>query len=331
MNSSYSFLAIGQTHQSSESFGDFKRYVGIGASQILAVNPSKEELGKLYGREVAEPQYTGEQDGVETVRIDFIVKTVPELNDGIDVINKVSFFLRNTAAARSFTNSEGKEVKLLTVIDRYGNSANASAEDAKAGKRLTYTGKDNMVHLQKIDAKYRVAWEGEAQLVAFLHTFLGIRDAFTYEKNEWLLRDGEDLDIYTLQLEHVKDYFKGDFSELREAIALQPNNKIYLTYGVKSTESGQFQVISTDPQLMFGYVNDKVLKRAEDRLIFLYRNPESSFSQKFTYKVCPLQEYSVEATNLEQPYSYGDTPQSGNPGVVLDDLPADDAPKMPWE
>ena len=39
----FSFLAIGKTGESKEAV-EFKKYIGVGASTVLAVNPTKAEL-----------------------------------------------------------------------------------------------------------------------------------------------------------------------------------------------------------------------------------------------------------------------------------------------
>ena len=71
-----------------------KLYVGVAPVYVLAVNPSKNKLDEIYGRESKEdPNYIGttEVNGttMSQVRIDFIVKTDSSKCDGIELINKI--------------------------------------------------------------------------------------------------------------------------------------------------------------------------------------------------------------------------------------------------
>lgn len=294
---SFSFLAIGKTHEVKEAAAS-KRYIGVGTSYVLAVNPTKKELEGIYGTEQAnEPTYVKEGAEVPTVRIDFIVKTVPELNDGIEVINHASMLLTNEPAY----NADKTKVQ---VIDEYGNTTWALVEDAKMGVKLQHNGQDS-----KIAPKYRMACRGEADLVEFLKNYLGVDDVFNYVNGAWVMKDGN-LDDYKFALEHIKDYFKGDVSELREALALQPKNKIKLLYGIRTTENGQYQAVCTrNGMTLKNNASSKGLARLE-------RQVASMTSTTTEYKVCPLQEYVPEATNLNAP---------------VESASADTSSDMPWD
>lgn len=279
---SYSFLAIGKTHESKES-QDFKRYIGVGSSFVVAVNPSKKELEAIYGREIAnEPTYVKEDAETPSVRIDFIVKTDPEQCDGIETINHASMLLVNEPAC----NSDKTKVQ---VIDEYGNTTWALLEDAKMGKPIQHNGQD-----AKIAHKYRMACRGEADLVDFLRNYLGVEDAFNYANGSWSLKDGN-LDDYKFSLEHLSDYFKGDVSELKEALALQPKNKVKLLYGVRTTENGQYQSVCTrNGMTLRNNATSRGLARLEKQVA-------SMNSTNTEYRVCPLQEYVVTPTDLNTP------------------------------
>lgn len=46
------------------------------------------------------------------------------------------------------------------------------------------------------------------------------------------------------RLDKIENYFKGDYSELREAISLQPKNRVKGLFGVRTTEDGkQYQAV----------------------------------------------------------------------------------------
>ena len=55
--SAFSFLVIGKTQESKDK-QEFKRYIGVASSYVVAVNPSKKELDEIRGFESQnEPEY----------------------------------------------------------------------------------------------------------------------------------------------------------------------------------------------------------------------------------------------------------------------------------
>ena len=281
---SFSFLAIGKTQESSET-QNFKRYVGLASSYVLAVNPDKKKLDELRGFESPnEPEYLKDTDNGKEAHINFLVKTDPEANNGIELISQLMFTLRN---APDYNRDQTK----VRVIDNYGNATWANAEDAKAGKKLFSSNGTPL----KIDDKYRMACVGEADLVAFLKTYLCVQDAFSYIDGSWVKK--ENAEDYVFGLEHIKDYFSGDFSELKEALALQPNNKVKLLYGVRTNDEGkQYQTVASRGELILrNNAGSNAIAKLEKDL----SNAKAAGSYASTeFKIQELQEYTVEPTDL---------------------------------
>lgn len=299
INNSYSFLAIGKTQESKE-VQEFKKYVGVGSSFVVAVNPTKKELEEIYGHEIANnPEYVVDTDNGKEARITFIVKTDPETCNGVEMINRMMFTLRNAPAYN-------KDQTLVQVIDKFGNVTWANAEDAKAGKPiLTKNGNPT-----KIAPDYRIACVGEANLIGFLKPYLCVGDAFNYVNGSWVLK--ESTDDFVFGLEHIKDYFKGDFSEIKEAIALQPNNKVKLLYGVRTTDEGkQYQAIATrNGMILSNSAGSKALARLEKDLANAKDNGSYASTE---FAVQELTEYNVQATNLNAaPVETGTASGSGD-------------------
>ena len=305
INNSYVFLAIGKTQESTEGF---KKYIGVGSSFVVAVNPTKKEFEDIIGHEVAnDPEYVVNTDNGKEARIRFMVKTDPKTCNGIEIINQVMFTLRNAPAYN-------KDQSRVQVIDKYGNTTWANPEDAKAGKKLfSTTGKE-----LKIDSSYRIACVGEADLIGFLKAYLCVGDAFNYVNDSWVKK--ENADDFLFSLEHVKDYFSGDFSEVKDAIALQPNNKVKLLYGVRTTDEGkQYQTIATrSGMVLYNSAGSKALSK----LVKDLANAKNSGSYASTdFRVQELSEYSVEPTN----FSSAPTTSTGGQGseVSMGDMPWD--------
>jgi hypothetical protein len=195
--------------------------------------------------------------------------------------NIAMFVLRQAPA---YNRDESK----VEVIDKYGNHTWVDTELAKAGGKLP----ENYAIDQN---SYRMACDGECNLVDFLKKYLNVPASLDYINGTWVLAenaaDGE------FRLEHVKDYFKGDFKELDEALAYQPNNKIKLLYGVRTTEDGkQYQTVCTRGNMILrNNAGAKVLAKLEKDLANAKQNGSFPTTE---YKVQELQEYTVEPTNL---------------------------------
>ena len=296
---SFSFLAIGKTAESTEGGGGFKRYVGLASSYVLAVNPSKKELDELRGFESAnEPEYVKDTEDGKEVHINFLLKTDPEVNNGIELITQLMFTLRG---AKAYNTDKTK----VQVIDDYGNSTWMLEEDANQGKKpLSSEGKE-----LKIDSKYHIGCVGEADLIEFIKKYLRIQDVFDYKNGSWIKKDHPE--NYLCSLEHLKDFFKGDFSELKEVLKLQPNNKLKFLYGVRTNDEGkQYQVVAARPDfILSNSAGSNAIAKLETALAEA-KNRGSYATTEF--KVQELAEYDVKATDLEKPAedsaSSGDMP-----------------------
>ena len=290
--SSYSFLTVGKTVDSAEAGqGSFKRYVGLASSYVLAVNPDKATLEKLYGTDqVSEPEYVKDGENGKEVHLHFIVKTDPAQNNEIEIMARAMFTLRNTPAYN-------KDQTTVQVIDKYGNFTWATVEEVKA-KEFPLLDKNG--NPKKIDQDYRMARVGECALIEFLKNYLCIKDAFTYSNGKWVKKGDKEAEECVFGLDNIKDYFKGDFSELRDALALQPNNKIKLLYGVRTTEDNkQYQTVCTREQTTLrNNAGAAAIARVEQQLANLKSN--GSFPTT-DFKVQELQEWTVEPSNLDTP------------------------------
>lgn len=238
-------MAFASGQKSGEAL-EIKRYTGVGSFYVLAVNPSKEELEKFYERELDNaPQYVGEAEvgpegnkvKVPQVRIDFIIKADPERykeSDGkpLNLITKQSFFLRKCFKY----NKEGDKTQ---VIDKYGNTAWVTLEELKNHSIPVYNnGPAN------ISSEYRQAIDGEDLLIQFLIAYLNMPSCLDYHKdtNSFSLKSEDKLKECEAILEHIDDYFKGNIKELRDIISYQPDNKVKILLGVRTTSDGkQFQ------------------------------------------------------------------------------------------
>ena len=282
-------MAIAKGKESTEATG-YKRYIGVGAAFVKAVNPNKKEMEALYGREQEnEPEYVGavERDGkdIPNVRISFITNPDPE-KYGEGILIPHTYFLRREYRY----NSDKTKVQ---VIDKYGRTAWVTIEQAKNHEIPMYSnGPANL------DKDYRPAFVGEEELTQFLINYLNIPNVMKYDRanNKWYLVDNpQDSEC---RLDEIEKYFKGDFTELRSAIALQPTNKVKILYGVRTSDDNkQYQTTYTRMTLKNSVTDYSKLDA--DVMEMKSRSTSASVAQT-EYRVDDFQEYKVEATPITE-------------------------------
>lgn len=293
----YAFMAFGKGKESTEG-ATVKRYIGVAPAFVLAVNPSKAELEKLYDTEIENaPEYVGEtevgQEGnkkkIPQVRLDFIIKTDPAYkNNGIEFKTKVSFFI----AKEVRYNRDGSKVQ---VINKYGETTWLPIENAKAG-----TVPENLSWFEP--ANFRPAYIGEEELIGFIKAYLNIPNK-SYRKKTGEIVELQDKSEAEARLENIQNYFKGDFSELRDVIALQPKNKVKCMFGVKTTDEGkQYQTVYTQ-KFLKNNVTDYSKLDAE-----LQERKNNGAYPTTEFSICDLKEYVVEATDFSASTASSDMP-----------------------
>ena len=280
---------------------EYKRYIGVAPVFINAVNPTKKELEGFYNTTIDnEPKYLGEVEvndkKIPNVRIDFIV-TTDETVVGTALRTKISFFIRNEYRYN-------KDKTKVQIIDKYGRTAWVTIEQAKNHEIPTYSnGPANL------DKDYRPLYYGEEQLTEFIRAYLGILPVMKYVDNTWVMR--EHPEEYEIRLDKIANYFKNDFSELKEIITYQPNNKVKVLFGVRTTDDNKmYQTVFTDMFLKNSNSDYTKLAKAVQE-----RKDAGAYSTT-DFEVCDLKEYVVKPTEIAE-----------TPSVVEDDLPMGN----PWE
>ena len=279
-------MAIASGKESKEA-AEIKRYVGVGTCEVLAVNPTKAEIQKYMGYEPKEePQYFGTQDvngtAVPYARIAFILRTIPEKSNGIEFTHILSFFLRNQYI-------QGSQSGKYQVIDEYGRTAWATKETIDSKSKIMY--KDGAMEAN-ISLNYRPAYVGEVAITNFIKAYLNIDNVQRYVNGTWVTI--ENPAEAECRLDSIPNYFKGNFKEIKDAIALQPNNKVKVLFGVRTTENGDFQDAYTEVILRNSARNlDAFAKSVNER------KANGGLSDRY-YEICDLKEYTPTPTNLNE-------------------------------
>lgn len=283
------FMAFATGKESKES-APVKKYIGNTSVFVKGVNPTKKELEEFYDTTIdKDPEYrgtvevevAGEKKTVNTVRIDFLTQTNVE-KCGIDSKNKLTFFLRDMPQV----NKDGSKCK---IIDKYGRTAWATKEEVNNKQIPQYSnGPAN------IDADYRPCFVGEEELTDFIKNYLSIDSIQVYVDGKWIQNPNVDPKDCEARLDNIKDYFKGDFSELKTIVSLQPTNQIKVTFGIKNSNDGkQYQTVYSNKTVKLNArTYDAIHKDITER-----KNAGALSMEE--YQDCDLREYTVTPTSFE--------------------------------
>lgn len=298
MNTNKVFMAFSKGKESTEATS-VKRYVGIAPVTILAVNPNKAALEKIYDTTIEnEIEYAGELEvngkKVPQVRIDFIVNTCED-KCGINMKSKVSFYVADSPRYN-------KDMTKVQVINKYGETTWLSIEDAKA-KHIP----DNLSWFEPAD--FRPVFIGEENLTNFIKNYLNIPNK-SYRKANGEVVELADKSEAEARLDNIKNYFKGDFSELKDIINLRPDNRIKVMFGVKTTEDNkQYQAVFIEKTLKNSATKDQYVY--VDKV--LQERKENGAYATTEFFVGDLKEYVVEPTKFKKeetadPFASQDNP-----------------------
>lgn len=205
----------------SDAGGVRKLFTGVENFKVIAINPTKEQLEKIYGREINyDPQYMNEtkvSDGdgereVKQIRLDFYLSNEDTQNP---INTKISFYV----SATHHKSQTGK----LKVINDFGKTTWLTEEDIKAGSVP-----QNMSWYNTSGLK--VARRGEEEVLDFIANLLNlpfdlskltdISDAYArVSKDEWNTIFGGDVTLFEKGIEST-------------------NNKVGVLLGVKTKQDG---------------------------------------------------------------------------------------------
>lgn len=192
-----------------------KFYQGIGTFQVIAANPSKEEMEKLLNATLSQDiNYLNINlgDGRSANKVMLIVKSLTPVNgQPTDAISRVEFLVSPNVRV-----SQGGKTQF---INKYGDTAWAMSLDELAG---------NEKFKWFETASARPAYEGEEDLINFLKAWANVA------------RGGE------CTLDSIDRIVQGDVTELRQLISQLKDNTVRLLCGVDISSNGNmYQKIYT--------------------------------------------------------------------------------------
>lgn len=222
----------GKESTTSGNGGSFKRYVGVGAVKILAVNPSKDEWNKITGGNLEkDPEYTGvTPDGVKTARVTLLVQPDTTRTIGnIDAVIPITFWFRRLPVKGS---TSGK----YRVIDKYARTAWVTEEELKAHKIPEYANGP-----AEIDKDYRQLVRGEEEFTNFMRAHLMISSPRIYNNTTGTWEVNPHMEECEGRLDNVMKIFDGDFSEIKKILGYQKDNYSKILFGVRTSDGKEYQ------------------------------------------------------------------------------------------
>ena len=267
----------------SVSEGSIKRYIGVAPFTVIAVNPTKKEMEEIYGTTLEkEPEYISEKDGVKTVRLDFILKSDAE-KCGFELLTKLAFFIRNEKRAN-------KDNTKLQIIDKYGATAWVTNEEYKEKAIPMYANGP-----ARIDKDYRAIYGGEENLTNFIIAYLNIPSLWKWKEGQ-IVGKIDDPSEAEARIDNIEKLFNGDFSEMKEILTLQPENRVKVMLGIKTDEAGKIYQATFNEYVMRSGTKDyaKLAKTLEERKS-LGAYPTTVF------EVADAHEFNIVPTNLDRP------------------------------
>ena len=232
-------MAIGKSNASTEGF-EKKLYEGIASCKILAVNPTAKEIEKYRGfLPKEEPMYLTETeiDGktVKQLRLDFLLQINPEKyldNDNklIDTVVPMTMFMR-------LMKRVGRNTGKTQIMDNYARTAWATQEELNEHKIP-----ETKAGPARIDAKYHIVADGEAELCSLLKVYLNIGNPEKWEEVDGnriykgLSDNAKDCECY---IDDIQKLFTGNISELKEYFSMMPDNEFKALFYVRKTDDGK--------------------------------------------------------------------------------------------
>ena len=314
-------MAIARGNESKEA-QEFKRYTGVAPVFIKAINPDKKEHEALFNTTLDEaPNYLGtveDQDGntFQSARIQLVFQPDTEKIGFEMPLVTMALFIQNRPRVGA---ASGK----TQVIDKYGRTAWATAEELAAHAIPMYSNGP-----ADIDKDYRPAYVGEEDLMAFVKAFLCIPDVTVWDDN--LKKRVPNTKVKPEECEcrfdNLDRLFKGDFSEIKDALGFQPTNKVKILLGVRTdAKTGRLhQSVYTRRFLRNSSTSLNSLdKEIQENIKNAIENGRTLDTE---YHVAPVHEYSVEATTF--------TPADGGDGAPTSEMPFEPAAETsasPWD
>lgn len=297
---------------------DIRKYIGVASVNVLAVNPNNEKLRK-YGwsipEDAEEPIYVStrtDESGksIQTTRVRFLVQ-IHDLEE--KPVISLDFF----CTPEYSVNKEGSKCK---IIDEFGRTAWATKAEIEAKAIPMYSNGSPA----NISSPYRLCHKGEEELVSFLFKYLNITPFQIFDRvaNNWK----QSKNPGRLTIDNWKALCNGDVKEIAGYLALQPDNKVKVVLGLRTTDENRaYQTFLNTGYIGNGSVADMTGKyvTATKLIENFYKYHDSSL---YKFEATPVHEWKPVATEVQETTTtmfddQGNYVADDNSASSFDDLP----------
>lgn len=275
-----------------KQFDEISKVVGLGEFKVVSINPTREQLNKLLGKEDSdddkEIEYVSEKDSVDRVRIVFWLqeqKSKRLIPHSIMLVKENR--LNNNADKVQLINQLGDTTWCPFVKD-----GDEITDEIDYSGVLSWFKEFQNKDKEKIaDKTYKIAYQGEEELLCFLRGWLNGVNLYPATPDDC---------INTVFLENVDKLFSGNVKELTGEIdGLFSKQSFVALTGVstsKDDSTKQYQQVFSKGFLPGNFMkfinNGNTFPTAWTKKIWekFVKNVESQF--KAFYKLEPLQDYN---------------------------------------
>lgn len=285
---------------------DFRKYIGVASINVLAINPNNDKLRK-FGWNIPEgadePVYVSTKNDVngnpvKSARVRFLVQ-ICDLDE--KPIVALDFWCRPSLNV----NKTGDKCE---IIDGFGRTAWATREEIKAKKIPVYS---NGVEAN-ISAPYKLCHVGEDLIVNFLLKYLNVTplQIFDRAKQAWVQskKPGK------LTIDNWEAICDGDITELAEYCSYQPDNRVKVVLGLRSTEDNKtYQTFLNTGYIGNGALPDKNTGEYASARRLIDKFYESHADSVYSFTATPVKEWKETATEVKDNSLFDSSSTEDNP------------------
>lgn len=293
---------------STTEYVDIRKYMGVASISVLALNPNNAKL-RSFGWQIPEgaeePKYqTVDAEGRKSARLRMLVQ-IQDLDE--KPVIALDFWVRPDVMFN-------KDQTKCKVIDSFGRTAYGTKAEVQNKQIPQYSNGP-----AKISSDYKPCHSGEEELVLFLMKYLNVTPLSIFDrmKKDWVPTKNPG----HVTIDRWRNLCEGDVSEIASAIAMQPDNRVKVILGVRTTDDNKtYQTFLSTTYIGNGALPDRntgeyaAARKAIDK--YIENHPNTAANIEFT--ATPVREWTVEATEVKE----NDENLSFDNGI--DDLPFDE-------
>lgn len=291
---------------SGENFSDIKKYIGVASINVLAINPNNTTL-RMYGWQIPEdadePKYvTTNNEGKKSARVRFLAQ-IQDLDD--KPVVALDFWIRPEIQFN-------KDLTKCLIIDSFGRTAYGTKSEVQAHAIPQYAnGPAN------ISNDYKPAHVGQDALILFLMKYLNVTplQMFSAKSNQWVATKNPG----RLTIDYWDKLCNGDVSEIKSYIALQPDNRVKVVLGIRTTDDNKnYQTFLPSCFIGNGARVDITTgeyasaRKAIDKFV--------EYRSGYTFSAVPVKEWTETATEVVDQSTQEDMPNFNSPEYTRTDI-----------